>query len=72
MMRAVAELGAAAGCPSLRLARTGHGLRDGRLLQLRRAASAATSGHHFVRSCVDGPVFDASVLDWHALGATGH
>jgi len=29
-------------------------------------------GEHFVRSCLDGPVFDGSVLVWDALAAQGH
>lgn len=29
-------------------------------------------GQHFVRSCVEGPVFDAGTLAWDALTSTGH
>ena len=47
--------------PAVRsVARTGHGLRPGRLLQLRRADARHGDGRsHHVRSCIDGPVFDA-------------
>lgn len=30
------------------------------------------SGSHFVRSCIDGPVFDAAAVVWDALPAGGH
>jgi dihydroorotate dehydrogenase electron transfer subunit len=30
------------------------------------------AGSHFVRSCLDGPVFDASAVVWDALEAVGH
>jgi dihydroorotate dehydrogenase electron transfer subunit len=30
------------------------------------------SGSHFVRSCLEGPVFDASIVVWNALAAVGH
>jgi dihydroorotate dehydrogenase electron transfer subunit len=30
------------------------------------------SSGHFVRSCIEGPVFDASILLWDRLAATGH
>jgi dihydroorotate dehydrogenase electron transfer subunit len=30
------------------------------------------TGSHFVRSCLEGPVFDASTVVWDALPATGH
>jgi dihydroorotate dehydrogenase electron transfer subunit len=29
-------------------------------------------GSHFVRSCLDGPVFDASAIVWNALTGSGH
>jgi dihydroorotate dehydrogenase electron transfer subunit len=29
-------------------------------------------GSHFVRSCVDGPVFEASTLDWDRMTGAGH
>jgi dihydroorotate dehydrogenase electron transfer subunit len=29
-------------------------------------------GSHFVRSCIDGPVFDAEALAWGAMTSTGH
>jgi dihydroorotate dehydrogenase electron transfer subunit len=30
------------------------------------------AGSHFVRSCLEGPVFDAAALAWDALPASGH
>ncbi|MEO8482542.1 MAG: dihydroorotate dehydrogenase electron transfer subunit [Acidobacteriota bacterium] len=30
------------------------------------------AGHHFVRSCIEGPVFDAHSLVWDAMTSTGH
>lgn len=30
------------------------------------------SGHHFVRSCIEGPVFDATSVVWETLGRNGH
>ena len=30
------------------------------------------SGSHFVRSCLDGPVYDAGTVVWEALAASGH
>ena len=51
-----------------RLARTDHGLRPGRLLQLRRAWRAtAPERRTSYRSCIDGPVFDATRIVWEAL-----
>ena len=61
-----------AGRPVVRLARTGDGLRHGRLLQLRRPGPAAARGSHFVRSCLEGPVFDATAVVWDALCSVGH
>ena len=43
---------------------TRHGLRAGRLLQLRRSGQGRTSGFHHVRSCIGGPIFDAATLVW--------
>jgi dihydroorotate dehydrogenase electron transfer subunit len=30
------------------------------------------SGHHFVRSCIEGPVFDATSVVWETLGRSAH
>ena len=43
---------------------TRHGLRPGRLLQLRRPGQGRHGGFHHVRSCIGGPVFDAATLVW--------
>jgi dihydroorotate dehydrogenase electron transfer subunit len=37
------------------------------VVKVRRGA-----GHHFVRSCIDGPVFDATSVVWETLGRNGH
>ncbi len=70
MMRAVAELGEAAGRPVFasleQVMGCGMGGCYSCVVRVRRDA-----GTHFVRSCIDGPVFDSRVLVWDALGA-GH
>ena len=70
MMRAVGELGARAGCRvhvSLEpVMGCGMGGCYSCVVPVRRG-----DGSHFVRSCTDGPVFDAAQLDWTRLGA-GH
>jgi dihydroorotate dehydrogenase electron transfer subunit len=70
MMRAVAELGAAAG----RLVHVslepvmgcGMGGCYSCVVPVRHGASS-----HFVRACIEGPVSEASTLDWNRLGS-GH
>jgi dihydroorotate dehydrogenase electron transfer subunit len=70
MMRAVAALGAQAGCPvfvSLEpVMGCGMGGCYSCVVRVRRGA-----GSHFVRSCLDGPVFDGTTVVWDALGQ-GH
>jgi dihydroorotate dehydrogenase electron transfer subunit len=70
MMRAVTELGLAAGCRvyvSLEpVMGCGMGGCYSCVVPVRRG-----DGSHLVRSCIDGPVFDAAALDWPRLGA-GH
>lgn len=70
MMRAVAAIGASAGCPvrvSLEpVMGCGMGGCYSCVVPIQRG-----EGSHFVRSCVEGPVFDASTLDWDRLGS-GH
>ena len=70
MMRAVAAIGAAAGCPvhvSLEpVMGCGMGGCYSCVVPMRRG-----EGSHFVRSCIEGPVFDASALDWDRMGS-GH
>ena len=66
MMRAVAQLGARFGRPvfvSLEpVMGCGMGGCYSCVVRVRRGA-----GTHFVRSCLDGPVFDASAVVWDAL-----
>ena len=66
MMRAVADLGARFGRPvfvSLEpVMGCGMGGCYSCVVRVRRGG-----GTHFVRSCLDGPVFDASVVIWDAL-----
>ena len=86
MMRAVAATGGKAGCPVhvslepimgcglggcyscvvpvLDLPRETAGLP-------RRSAEREGGSHH-VRCCIEGPVFEASTLDWVKISATGH
>lgn len=71
MMRAVARLGAAAGLPTFVSLEPVMGCGMGGcyscVVQVRRG-----SGAHFVRSCLEGPVFDAAAVVWDALGSGGH
>jgi dihydroorotate dehydrogenase electron transfer subunit len=70
MMRAVAELGEAAGRPVFvsleQVMGCGMGGCYSCVVRVRRG-----NGSHFVRSCLDGPVFDGRTIVWDALGA-GH
>jgi dihydroorotate dehydrogenase electron transfer subunit len=71
MMRAVAALGADADAPvfvSLEpVMGCGMGGCYSCVVRVRHDGRS-----HFVRSCLDGPVFDAAIVDWDALSATGH
>jgi len=71
MMHAVAALGAAAGRPvfvSLEpVMGCGMGGCYSCVVRVRRGA-----GSHFVRSCIEGPVFDAANVVWDALSPVGH
>jgi len=71
MMRAVAEVGRQAGRPvfvSLEpVMGCGMGGCYSCVVRVTRGA-----GSHYVRSCTDGPVFDASALVWDAMPAGGH
>jgi dihydroorotate dehydrogenase electron transfer subunit len=70
MMRAVAELGAAANRPVFASLEPVMGCGMGGcyscVVRVKRG-----SGSHFVRSCIEGPVFDGSALLWDTLGS-GH
>jgi dihydroorotate dehydrogenase electron transfer subunit len=70
MMRAVAELGESAGRPVFvsleQVMGCGMGGCYSCVVRVRRG-----EGSHFVRSCLDGPVFNGRAVIWDALG-TGH
>ena len=70
MMRAVADLGAAAGRPVFASVEPVMGCGMGGcyscVVKVKRDGSS-----HFVRSCIEGPVFDAKLLRWDTLGS-GH
>ncbi len=71
MMRAVARLGAEAGrSVSVSLEPVmgcGMGGCYSCVVPVRQGSHS-----HFVRSCIEGPVFDASALAWDAMTSTGH
>jgi len=73
MMRAAARLGASAGRPTYVSLEPVMGCGMGGcyscVVRVRRAGAGGT---HFVRSCLDSPVFDAAAVIWDALAATGH
>jgi dihydroorotate dehydrogenase electron transfer subunit len=71
MMRAVATLGASAGAPVFVSLEPAMGCGMGGCYSC--VVRVRHDGRfHFVRSCLDGPVFDAARVDWDALSATGH
>lgn len=71
MMRAVAELAAGTGHPLFVSLEPVMGCGMGGCYScVVPVHQQGTS--HFVRSCLEGPVFDASALDWPRLAATGH
>jgi dihydroorotate dehydrogenase electron transfer subunit len=67
MMRAVAAVGAKAGCPVHVSLEPVMGCGLGGCY----SCVVPVNGHH-VRCCIEGPVFEASMLDWAKLSATGH
>jgi len=71
MMRAVAERGEGAGLPvfvSLEpVMGCGMGGCYSCVVRVRR-----TGGSHFVRSCLEGPVFDSTTVIWESMPAGGH
>jgi len=73
MMRAVSVLAAATGTPvSVSLEPVmgcGMGGCYSCVVPLRHAEGREA---HFVRSCIEGPVFDAAALAWDRMQATGH
>ncbi len=70
MMRAVAELGAASQRPVFASLEPVMGCGMGGcyscVVKVKR-----DGGSHFVRSCIEGPVFDAGLLRWDTMGS-GH
>jgi dihydroorotate dehydrogenase electron transfer subunit len=71
MMRAVSDLGIPAGCRvyvSLEpVMGCGMGGCYSCVVPVRNGGAS-----HFVRSCLDGPVFDAATLDWDRMTGAGH
>ena len=74
MMRAVAALGARFARPTFVSLEPQMGCGMGGcyscVVRVRRSGPGPAT--HFVRSCLDGPVFDASAVVWDALSAVGH
>jgi dihydroorotate dehydrogenase electron transfer subunit len=70
MMRAVADLGAASQRPVFASLEPVMGCGMGGcyscVVKVKRGG-----GSHFVRSCIEGPVFDAGILQWDTMGS-GH
>lgn len=71
MMRAVAALGRLAHRPVYVSLEPVMGCGMGGCYSCVAPVRQADGSAHFVRSCIDGPVFDASTLIWDQLGA-GH
>jgi dihydroorotate dehydrogenase electron transfer subunit len=71
MMRAVAELGARFSRPTFVSLEPQMGCGMGGcyscVVRIRHGAAA-----HFVRSCLEGPIFDASAVVWDELASVGH
>jgi dihydroorotate dehydrogenase electron transfer subunit len=71
MMRAVAELAGRANCPSFVSLEPVMGCGMGGcyscVVRVRH-----DGGSHFVRSCLEGPVFDSAAVVWDALVAVAH
>jgi len=74
MMRAVAALGARFARPTFVSLEPQMGCGMGGcyscVVRVRRSGPGGAT--HFVRSCLDGPVFDATAVVWDALSAVGH
>jgi dihydroorotate dehydrogenase electron transfer subunit len=71
MMRAVAELGARFARPTFVSLEPQMGCGMGGcyscVVRVRHGSAS-----HFVRSCLEGPIFDASAVVWDALASVGH
>lgn len=72
MMRAVADLGAEAGLPVLVSLEPVMGCGMGGCYSCVVPVRQDGGPSHLVRGCLDGPVFDASALDWARLEGVGH
>lgn len=72
MMRAVAGVGAAAGRRVLVSLEPVMGCGMGGCYSCVVPLKEGPSGQHFVRSCIEGPVFDAQTLVWDAMASAGH
>lgn len=72
MMRAVAAVGATAGCRVLVSLEPVMGCGMGGCYSCVVPVKEGPAGRHFVRSCIEGPVFDAHSLVWDAMASTGH
>ena len=71
MMRAVAQLGDAAGRPVFVSLEPIMGCGMGGCYSCVVRVKRASGGSHFVRSCLEGPVFNAAGLVWDALPSHG-
>ena len=71
MMRAVAATGAKAACPAYVSLEPIMGCGLGGCYSCVVPVRHNGDSHH-VRCCIEGPVFEASTLDWVKLSATGH
>jgi dihydroorotate dehydrogenase electron transfer subunit len=72
MMQAVADLGRAAGRTVFVSLEPVMGCGMGGCYSCVVPVRQPDGRNHFVRSCLAGPVFDASTLAWDQLSATGH
>ena len=64
MLEAVAHIASKYGTPITGVGGARHGMRHGRLLQLRHSAARGGGGQHYVRSCLAGPVFAGADVVW--------
>lgn len=71
MMRAVAAVGATAGCRVFVSLEPVMGCGMGGCYSCVVPVNEGPAGRHFVRSCIEGPVFDAHSLVWNAM-TSGH
>jgi dihydroorotate dehydrogenase electron transfer subunit len=72
MMRAVAELATAHGCRCLVSLEPVMGCGLGGCYSCVVAVDETSTGSHFVRACLEGPVFDARRITWSRLAESSH